>query len=60
MWWWIVAVVIWITSAMAILATLYEVGSGKKKIFDNENIAAYGFHGITAVLALWLFFKALS
>ncbi len=60
MWWWIAAFVVWITSAMCIIFTLYEVFSGKKKLADNENLGAYFFHGTTAILGLWLFFKELS
>ena len=59
MWWWIGAILVWLVSAACIIGTCYEIITGKKKLTEGENIGAYFFHGATAILALWLFYKAL-
>jgi hypothetical protein len=60
MWWWIGAIVIWLASAGCIIATIVEIAIGKKRAFEGENLGAYAFHGITAILALWMLTKALT
>ena len=60
MWWWIGAIVVWLASAVCIIGTIVEIAIGKKRAFEPENFGAYAFHGITAVLALWMLMKALS
>jgi hypothetical protein len=37
-----------------------EVFRGKAKAFSLKVLPWYGFHGVTALLALWLIFKALG
>ncbi|MFH0800944.1 MAG: hypothetical protein V2A78_00960 [bacterium] len=58
--WWIGAILVWLVSAACIISTIFEVLSGKKRLFEAENFGAYIFHGSTAILALWLLVKALG
>ena len=58
--WWIAAIVVWLASASCIIGTLYGIATGKKRTLEPKNLGAYLFHGSTAVLALWLFAKALA
>ncbi len=37
-----------------------DVIRGKSRAFGIGTMAGYGFHGITAVLALWMFTKAMG
>jgi len=60
MWWWIGAIVVWLASAVCIIGTIVEIAIGKKRAFEPENLGAYAFHGVTAILALWMLMKALS
>jgi hypothetical protein len=58
--WWIASVLVWLISAACIISTMWEVTTGRKKLWDSENLGAYFFHGGTAILALWLVFKAMA
>ncbi|HWI65138.1 MAG TPA: hypothetical protein VNT75_25190 [Symbiobacteriaceae bacterium] len=37
-----------------------EVFRGKTGALSQKALTMYGFHGVTALLALWLAFKAVS
>jgi hypothetical protein len=37
-----------------------EVFRGRESAFSKKILTMYGFHGVTALLALWLAFKALA
>jgi len=39
---------------------LAEVFRGKSAALSPKLLPGYGFHGVTAILSLWLFMKALS
>ena len=58
--WWIATIVVWLVSAICIIATMVEVGIGKSRPYKPENLGAVAFHGATAILALWLLTKALG
>jgi len=64
MWyWWVTGIAVWLASAACILSTIFELKAGKvspvgKKAEDFWGAVA--FHGVTAVLALWLVGKAVS
>jgi len=60
MFWWISAFVVWAISAAWIIAILAEVFRGKSAALSPKLLPGYGFHGVTAILSLWLFMKALS
>lgn len=37
-----------------------EVFRGKTRALSGKAMSMYGFHGVTALLALWLAFKAVG
>lgn len=37
-----------------------EVFRGKESAFSTKIMSMYAFHGVTALLALWLAFKAVA
>jgi hypothetical protein len=60
-WGWLIgAVIVWLLSAACILTTMYEVGVGKSGVRKGDFWGVVVFHGITAILALWLLLKALG
>jgi len=63
MWyWWAGAIIAWLASAGCIISTIVEVKQGKsgpKGPKAGEYWGAVVFHGVTAILALWLAGKAL-
>ncbi len=60
-WYWLVAsIVVWLLSAACIIGTLYELGAGKADLKKGDFWGGIFFHGATAILALWLFVKALG
>ena len=58
--WFIAALIVWILSAICIIITIYELGVGKAHFRKGSFWGGVGFHGITAILALWLILKALG
>jgi len=59
MWWWIGAFVVWIMSAGCIIATMVEMKMRRTGWATMDFWGAALFHGATAILALWLFSKAI-
>ena len=60
-WGWLVAtVIVWLASAACIIGTIYEVAAGKANLQKGDFWGGVVFHGATAILALWLFLKALG
>jgi hypothetical protein len=60
--WFVAAIVVWLPSAACIIGTLVEVAMAKTDL-KRKPANFWGgiaFHGATAVLALWLFLKALG
>jgi hypothetical protein len=64
MWyWWVLMILVWLTSAACIISTMAELKQGKtgpKGPKAGEFLGAIIFHGATAILALWLLLKALG
>ncbi len=59
--WYIAAAVVWLMSAGCIIGTLIELARGKAKARKPGDFwGGVAFHGVTAVLALWLLLKALK
>jgi hypothetical protein len=52
--------VVWLVSAACIISTIYEVSVGKTTPRAGGFWGAVVFHGATALVALWLFLKALG
>ena len=60
MWyWWVGAFVVWLVSASCIIGTMVEMRMGKYGWRAGPFWGAVVFHGATAILALWLFVKAI-
>lgn len=63
MWyWWLSAIIVWLASAACIISTIVELKQGKtgpKGPKQTDFWGAVVFHGVTAILALWLLGKAL-
>lgn len=63
MWyWWILAILVWLISAVCIISTIIEHKKGKTGPAGpkaGEYWGAVAFHGSTAILALWLLGKAI-
>ncbi len=60
-WLWILAaVVVWLLSAICIIGTICEAAMGKKIFRKADTWGGVAFHGITAILALWLLMKGLG
>ena len=55
---WIAAGVTFAISAWTIVAAIVEVVRGKSRPWHADVLLAVVFHGVTAVLALWLAGKA--
>jgi len=62
MWyWWALGILCWLMSAICIISTIVELKIGKVSLSGPKAADFWGavfFHGITAVLALWLLGKA--
>ena len=58
--WFVAAMAVWLVSAACILSTIYEISVGKTTPRAAGFWGAVVFHGATAVVALWLFLKALG
>lgn len=58
--WWIGAGLVWLLSAVCIFTAMWEVWRGKSRTFSRRIMSMYGFHGVTALLALWLAVQAVS
>ena len=58
--WMIPAVLVWLMSALCIIGTMYEAAVGKSDFRKGDFWGGVAFHGSTAILALWLFLKALG
>jgi hypothetical protein len=60
-WGWLIgAVVVWLVSAICIIGTIAEVGTGKNSIRKPGFWGGVAFHAVTAVAALWLLLKAMG
>ena len=60
-WGWLIgAVVVWLASAACIIGTIWELTTGKNDLKKANFWGGVGFHGATAIIALWLFLKALG
>jgi len=60
-WGWLIgAVVVWLASAICIIGTMYELAVGKSDLGKWDFWGGVAFHGVTAILALWLLLKALG
>jgi hypothetical protein len=64
MWyWWVSGILCWLMSAACIISTIVELKMGKVSPRGPKAVDFWGavaFHGITAILALWLIAKALA
>jgi len=58
--WWIATAVVWLASAGAIFLAMANVVRRKSRAFSARTLSLYGFHGVTALLALWLAVKAMG
>ena len=58
--WMIAAVIVWLASAGCIIGTMWELFVGKGDLRKGDFWGGLAFHGTTAILALWLFLKALG
>ena len=58
--WFAGAMVAWAASAACIIGTIVELGMGKGDLRKGDFWGGVAFHGATAILALWLFLKALG
>ncbi len=58
--WWIGAIVVWLASAICIIGTLCGLFVGKEKATKGGFWGGVAFHGVTAIIALWLLMKALA
>ena len=60
-WWWFIgAIVVWLASAGCIIGTVVEWFVGKAGLRKGDTWGGIAFHGATAILALWLFLKAIG
>lgn len=60
MWyWWVSGIVVWLASAACIIGTLVETRTKPSGWGTWDFWGAVGFHGATAILALWLISKAM-
>jgi hypothetical protein len=59
-WYWIGAFVAWLIGLAWIVSLMSDVIRGKKSGLSPMILAGYAVHGVFAVLALWLVFKALG
>jgi hypothetical protein len=58
-WWWLIgAVIVWLASAACIIGTIWELAVGKNDLRKANFWGGVAFHGVTAIIALWLFLKA--
>ncbi len=64
MWyWWVLAIIVWLASAICIISTMVELKQGKTGPAGPKPENFWGaavFHGSTAILVLWLLGKALG
>ena len=58
--WFIPALIVWLLSAICIIGTIYELYIGKANLKKPDFWGGIAFHGSTAILALWLFLKAIG
>lgn len=58
--WFIPAIIVWLASAGCIIGTMYEMAVGKTSVRKPDLWGGVAFHGVTAILALWLMLKALG
>jgi len=58
--WLIGAAVVWLLSAICIIGTIIEAAMGKKIFRKPDTWGGIAFHGVTAILALWLLMKGLG
>jgi len=58
--WLILAVIVWLLSAICIIVTIYELAAGKTHTGTLNFWGGVVFHGGTAILALWLLLKGLG
>ncbi|HYF92487.1 MAG TPA: hypothetical protein VD969_09565 [Symbiobacteriaceae bacterium] len=56
--WWIGAALVWLVSAACIVVAMVKVFRGKAPAFGKQALSLYAFHGVAALLALWLAFAA--
>ena len=63
MWyWWIAAIIVGLLSAVCIISTMIEFKQGKTGPTGPKSGDFWGavvFHGVSAILALWLLSKAI-
>lgn len=58
--WLIAAVIVWLLSAGCAITTIYDTAAGKTGFRKGSFWGGIVFHGVTAILALWLLLKALG
>lgn len=60
-WLWLAAAaIVWVLSAVCIIGTIYDLAVGKASPRQGEFWGGVAFHGVTAILALWLLLKGLN
>ncbi|MDY6842923.1 MAG: hypothetical protein SVW57_02370 [Thermodesulfobacteriota bacterium] len=57
---WIFTIVLWILSGGCIIYVMVEVFRKKKKVLSPFTIGGVLFHGVTALIVLFLLFKLLK
>ena len=61
MWyWWVSGIVVWLVSGMCMIGTVIEMKMGKYGWADKGFWGAVAFHGVSAILALWLVWMAVA
>jgi len=58
--WMSAAIIVWLASAACIIGTIWELAVGKADLKKGDFWGGLAFHGVTAVLALWLLLKAMG
>ena len=58
--WFSLALIVWLASASCAIGTIVEAYGGKGDTRKGDFWGGVAFHGVTAILALWLFLKAMG
>jgi len=58
--WFTGAAIVWLASAACIIGTIWELATGKADLRKGDFWGGVAFHGVTAILALWLLLKGLG
>jgi len=58
--WWVGAFFFGIVQIICIITTLLAVFRKKVKVWSLKTIIGYLAHGVTAVIALWMFLQAIA